>query len=229
MLIVFITFLYGFATIRNARRTITDVSVEFEKGENFFLTSENVIEILKEKRVDIKNQLKSKIDVKSLEEKVNNHPMIESADIYVSVDGKLHSKIKQREPIGRVQTKKEVFYIDQLGEKMPLSKNYSARVPLFSGDIRENNLEEVHRLLNFIKKDAFLEKQVIAVTRTNKNEYYLKLRIANQKVLLGTIENLESKINNLKALYKDLIAQNKENKYKLLNLKYSNQVVCVKN
>ncbi|WP_196890699.1 cell division protein FtsQ/DivIB [Aureivirga marina] len=228
LLIVFISFLYGFAMHRNKNRVIDDINVEFEKGSNFFMTTNNVVNLLNQKGNKVSKKKKGDIDVQLLEEKLKKHPMVEEAEVYVSIDGKLNTRIKQRDPIGRIKTDKEVFYIDKLGKKMPLSKNYSARVPLVTGNVDTKNFKDVFKLLHFVSKDEFLKKQVIGIKRDKKKEFSLDLRQGNQKVLLGKIDNLENKIYNLKALYKNLILQKKENKYKLLNLKYSNQVVCVK-
>ncbi len=53
---------------------------------------------------------------------------------------------------------KKVYYLDSKGNRMSLSENFSARVPLVSGEISEENCKPFLLLFNEIKKDDFLKK-----------------------------------------------------------------------
>jgi hypothetical protein len=50
----------------------------------------------------------------------------------VSIDGVLKAVVKQKTPIARVFTDEGSFYIDYQGSTMPLSDEYTARVPIVS-------------------------------------------------------------------------------------------------
>ena len=74
--------------------------------------------------------------------------MIEKSDVFVSIDGVLKAVVKQKTPIARVFEGDESFYIDYEGGKMPLSNNFTARVPLVSGEINKKNSEDLAAIIS---------------------------------------------------------------------------------
>ena len=202
--------------------------IEFEEGNNLFMNYQMVNKMLIQNGKELKNQAKSVIDLHLLEERVLSHPMVENAAIFLTVDGVLKTRVKQRTPIARVISGKKSYYIDKQAKVMPLSVNHSARVMLISGDVKESDSEEIHKLVSTILSDAFLKKQIIGIRKTQKKEFILNTRFGDQKVLIGKCEDLGRKFKNLNSFYKKTISDNSIENYSTLNIKYTNQVVCTK-
>ena len=227
ILILILVFLFGFSNYRNETKKVTS-EVIFEQGENLFMNYEMVNKLLIQNQKHVKNQAKSLIDLSSLEQQVLEHPMVENATTFLTVDGQLKTSVKQRTPIGRVNNNSESYYIDRQGEKMPLSNNHSARVPIITGLSETENINDVFELLNYIKSDMFLKKQVVGIHKSAENDFLLMTRIGSHKINLGGIDNLEVKFKNLKAFYNHTMTNKTIENYKMINLKYNNQVVCTK-
>jgi cell division protein FtsQ len=83
-------------------------------------------------------------------------------------------------------------------------------------------------LLLSIKKDEFLKKQIVGIHSNEKNEFDLITRIGDQKIHIGTIENLSTKFKNLKAFYNYSMGNKTTDNYSEISLQYNNQVVCTK-
>lgn len=228
LLIALVMFLFGFSNQRNIHQIVNIIDIKFEEGDNLFMDYEMVNKLLIQNSKPVKNQAKSLIDLNGLEKQVLKHPMVENASIFLTVDGQLKTKVKQRTPIGRIKTEFDSYYIDRLGKKMPLSKNYSARVPIITGIIDENKMNEIYQLLLSIKKDEFLKKQIVGINSIEKNEFVLITRIGDQKIHIGTIENLSTKFKNLKAFYNYTMSNKTIDNYSEISLQYNNQVVCTK-
>jgi len=154
--------------------------------------------------------------------------MVESATAFLTIDGQLKTSVKQRTPIGRVNTGSESYYVDRQGEEMPLSGNHSARVPIVTGLSATENIEDVFALLTYIKRDVFLKKQIVGIHKSAENDFLLMTRIGSHKINLGEIKNLEVKFKNLKAFYNYTMTNKTIENYKMISLKYNNQVVCTK-
>jgi cell division protein FtsQ len=223
-----VLFLFGFSNYRNSQKKITNINIEFEQGENLFMNYEMVNKLLIQNTKTVKNQAKSLIDLNELEKQVLAHPMVENATTYFTIDGYLKSSVKQRTPIGRVNTGLESYYIDRQGKKMPLSSNYSARVPIVTGVSEEESSSDLYKLLLFIKHDSFLKKQLTGIHKSAENDFILRTRIGGHQIILGKIEGLEVKFKNLKAFYNHTMTNKTIENYKTINLKYNNQVVCTK-
>lgn len=111
---------------------------------------------------------------------------------------------------------------------MPLSTNYSARVLLISGEVNEDDNNQIYLLVTKILNDEFLKKQIIGIQKKANDEFVLSTRIGDQKIELGKIKNLDLKFKNLNSFFSKTMADHSIDNYALINLKYNNQVVCTK-
>lgn len=218
--------LYGFANYRNATRKIIDVEIEFEQGDNLYITTEMVNKLLIQSLGNVKNTTKEKLLLRVVEQSVEKNVMIENAEVFVTVDGVLKTKILQRKPIARIKENTNSYYLDRQGKKMPLSANYSARVPIVTGVKEKVDLEEVYQFVTRVLKNTFMQKQIIAIHINTEKEFLLKTRMGNQIIEFGKLKNEESKIKKLEAFYQKVVQDKKLNKYSKINLKYNKQVVC---
>ena len=222
-----VVLLFAFSSSRNAVRKVSVPNIHFEGDDNLFITHETVSKLLIQNQQGIKNMPKETLDLNQLESALNSNPMIKSAEVYMNINGALLAEIEQKKPIARVSTNAS-YYIDDQGSYMPLSTNYTARVPLVTGQIEKNNLETVFTMARKIYNDEFLRKNVIEIHQNSDKTIYLKLRQCNFEVLVGNVSYLDKKINNLKAFYKKTLKEKTLNNYSKVNLQFDNQVVCTK-
>ena len=225
--LILVVFLYAFTSGRNGVRKVSTPNVKFVGDNNLFITNETVSKLLIQNYPEVKNVSKETLDLNVLENALNSNPMIKSAEVYVAVNGTLNAKIEQKRPIARVSTNAS-YYIDDEGFYMPLSTNYSARVPLVTGYIEKNKLKNVYKVASKVNNDEFLKKNVFEIHQTINNIIYLKLRQCKFVVQLGNVKSLDKKINNLKAFYQKSLKEKTLNNYKKVNLQFDNQVVCTK-
>jgi cell division protein FtsQ len=221
-----VIFLYGFAEKRNNARKLSHVEVQFIQFENLYVTEETVNKLLILNEITVTSVDKETLDLNKVEKVLDNHPMIENAEVFLTIDGVLKTKISQRRPIGRILGNK-AYYVDRLGTKMPLSPYYSARVPILIG-VAEKDINEVYPLLKYINEDQFLTEHITSITRLNKGLYQLEVRQMNFSLFFGKIERVGDKFNNFKAFYKKAIKDDLLNTYKMVDLQFGNQVVCTK-
>ena len=228
LLLALVVFLYGFSINKNSRKEVHEIVIEFEEGNNLFMNDQIVNKLLIQNGKTVKNQAKSVIDLHLLEANVLSHPMVEDVAVFLTVDGLLKAKIKQRTPIARVLSNTKSYYIDKQAKVMPLSGNHSARVLLVFGDIKEVDISKIHILATAILEDEFLKKQIISIQKVPNNEFVLNTRVGDQEIFLGKIEDLNHKFKNLQSFFKKTMTDKTIGNYTSINLKYSNQVVCTK-
>ena len=227
VLVAFVGFLFAFASAKNAKREVSKPYVKFIGENNLFISSEAVSKLLIQNYGNIKNVSKESLDLNVLENTLNANAMIKNAEVYVSVNGVLSAEVEQKTPIARVSTSTS-YYIDNDGFDMPLSTNYSARVPLVTGYIEKNNLKNAYQIAKKINNDEFLKKHVIEIHQDINKKLYLKLRQCRFLVQLGNLNFLDKKINNLKAFYKKNQKESTLDHYTKVNLQFENQVICTK-
>ena len=222
-----VVLLYAFTLSRNNARAIADTTITFKGDGNLFITHETVSKLLIQNQLGDKNVAKEILALNTLEAALNSNPMIKSAEVYMSVDGVLNAEIQQKKPIARVNASQS-YYVDDEGKYMPLSANHTARVPLVTGNVNKNNLDNIFRIAKKIETDAFLKQHVVAIQQQSTGHIFLKLRQCDFMVNLGGLHLLDKKINNLKAFYKKSLKEKTLQTYSMVNLQFDNQVVCTK-
>lgn len=226
ILILLVGGLYGFAEHRHKNRKLTDIKVSFTETENLYVTEEVVNKLLIQSNDSVSSIDKETLDLNRVEAMLNDHDMIENAEVFLTLDGKLKATVSQRKPIGRVAGNSS-FYLDRNGEIMPLSEYYSARVPLMFG-FDGSTVAEVYGIVSYIQNDDFLRKHVTGITRLNAEAYALELRENDFQIYFGDTTEIDLKFNNFKAFYKKATKDKKLNTYKKVNLQFGDQVVCTK-
>ncbi|MDG5490162.1 cell division protein FtsQ/DivIB [Psychroserpens sp. SPM9] len=227
LLLVVVVFLCAFSTVRNSSRKVATPAIKFVGDDNLFVTHETVSKLLIQNQETVTNKPKDIIDLNELESALNSNPMIKRAQVFMSVDGLITAEIEQKKPIARVSTNAS-YYIDDTGSFMPLSTNYTARVPLVTGYIEKNDLAIVHAVAKKVQSDEFLTKHVVEIHQNQDKTIDLKFRSHDFNIHLGTLKLLDKKINNLKAFYKKAMKDDALDNYKLVNLKFDKQVICTK-
>ena len=226
-LVGLVLFLYAFSSFKNNSRPISSVNVQFTGEDNVFITSEMVNKLLIQSQEKLYFVPKDAIDLRKMEFLLESNDMIKSAQVYLTVNGEVRAKVEQKRPIARVSYG-DVFYIDEDGFRMPLSSQHSARVPLVYGIVGEADLETVYKVALTVYNDSFLKTYVTEIHQNENKEISLKLRLLDFEVLVGTLYNLEIKLQNLKAFYQKAKKDTMLDVYKSVNLQFENQVVCTK-
>lgn len=226
-LILVIMGLYAFSNHRSEQKTVNGLTIEFVGDQNLYITQSMVNKLLIQNYGPLTNVPKEKLVLNTIEKVIEANEMVKSAQVYLTVNGELTSKIVQRRPIGRIEGKSK-FYLDDEGKRMPFSISHSARVPIITGKVSGESLEDVYEILKYINKDEFLRKNVIGIHIEDVDNYQLKFRMEQFVVNLGGIDNLEEKFNNFKAFYAKANKDKTLEQYDIVSLEFDNQVVCTK-
>ncbi|MGB6153972.1 MAG: hypothetical protein WBG48_18450 [Pricia sp.] len=219
--------LYAFSNDRNERKKIKGIDIEFVGDQNLYITQGAVNKLLIQKFGSLENVPKEKLALNTIEKTIEASEMVKNAQVFLSVNGTLATKIVQRKPIGRVEADAK-YYLDEDGKRMPLSSSHSARVPIITGKITGESLEDAYEILNYINADDFLRKNVIGIHVEAEGRYQLRFRTEQFTVNLGGVENLDEKFNKFKAFYTKANKDDTLDNYDIVSLEFNNQVVCTK-
>jgi len=227
LLIAVVVVLCAFSSQRNAKRKTLPPEIKFIGDDKLFVTYATVSKLLIVNDGSVTDKPKEIIDLNELETALNSNKMIKNAQISMGINGLITAEIEQRNPIARVRTNAS-YYIDDEGAFMPLSSNYTARVPLVTGAVEKNKLTAVFKVANKVRSDEFLKKHVVQIHKYENGTFDLKLRKFDFTVHLGSLDAIDKKINNLKAFYAKALKDGVLNDYRLVNLHFDKQVICSK-
>lgn len=223
-----VIFLYSFTSNRNSQRKLKKAEVIFVGQNNNFVKQESVNKLLIENSSDVKTIAKEELNLNKLENSINAHPMIQKSEVFVSVDGVLKAVVQQKTPVARVVDEQGSFYIDYEGNTMPLSDNYTARVPLISGENNVKNKKKLSEVLKMIYDDEFLKKNIIGIQVLSDESLLMSNRNFDYQIDFGKMLNEEQKFKNYKAFFQKAVLDSTLYKYKKISLRFTHQVVCTK-
>ncbi|MFV0142425.1 MULTISPECIES: cell division protein FtsQ/DivIB [Empedobacter] len=221
--------LISFTVIKNASRTVNKIDVAFvQPVDNYFINDESIREIINKDGKNIMKQSLREVNVKEIEQIVSESPFVDSVQVSKDINGHLRLDIKANSAVARIKTLKNEFYLTTKGGKMPLSKLNSADVILVSGDVKPNEYEDLSKFVQALKADDLLKNHIIAIQKVGQRSFNLIVNTGNYYIELGTLNNFEQKLHNLKLFYNQYIDFIGTEDYEKLSLKFVNQVVATK-
>lgn len=232
--------LLGFANVdrNDARCWKFDVEVEHLSGL-YFIDEAFVREQIHNMGQPVVGSLMDSLDITDMRSRIMQLPSVKEATVYKTVDGCVKVKVRQRSPLFRVITKNHgSYYVDNEGGRMPLSNQYTARVPVITGNIdvpfasaesteREKELiQSCFDLIKYFEGNSFWSSQAEHFVVDANGDFVMIPRVGRAEIIIGDETELDSKLRRLKAFMKEMSHKNNLNKYKRINVKYRDQVVC---
>ena len=243
----------GFADSRQSRMKCNElvITIVDTLGQSF-VEPEDIRLMVLNKFGELKGQTLSSINIALLEKIIANNAFVADAEVFSSVDGKLNIEVRQRRPVVRVVNfNQESFYIDDKGIFMPLSEKYTARVPLANGyifhraserQVSNNNstkdnsvvdtihstMKNIFDVAHFVNHDDFWNAQVEQIYVNADGDIELIPRVGRHNIILGNGQDLNDKFDRLFLFYTEGLSKSGWDKYKTINLKFKDQVVCTK-
>ena len=221
-----------------------NVSVDRELGL-YFIDEETIREKVLDLGDPIINSNLKEIDISRIQNTISKIASVKDAKVYTTLDGQLHIEVSQRTPIVRIINKDgSAFYLDRDFRIMPLSKNYTAKVPVFIGELNispnclqnqpgdahdiksRQQLEDIYQIVNSVSASEFWSAQCEHFHVSSNGDYEIIPRVGGHKIILGDTNRLNRKFKKLEAFYKKTVNKMDLNRYTAINLKYKDQVVC---
>ncbi len=219
-------------TVLNQRpsdQKCTQVKVVIEdSASTCFITSSEVVSILKRNRLYPQGRLMDSIRSKVIEQELEKNTFIESAECYKTPTGNLCIYIQQRLPILRVMPGDGTssYYIDLNGHSMP-GGGHAAHLPVATGHIsRDMAQKELHQFALLLRDDDFWSKQVEQINVTSEGDIELVPRVGNHILFLGKPVNIKNKLSRIRTFYDKALSQVGWNKYSRISVEFDNQIIC---
>lgn len=197
--------------------------------DKHFVTEGDVIYMLKTSKLFPVEQPMNEINTEKIEQELMTNEMISKIEAFKTPSKNIKLEIEQKMPILRVNSTSGNYYIDNMGSVMPLSRHYVAHVLVASGYInKEFAMNELYHFVQFLQDNEFWNNQIDQIYVDADQEVELIPLVGNHKILLGSFDDYQKKLDNLKLFYEQAIPKVGWEKYSLINLKYRNQIVCTK-
>jgi cell division protein FtsQ len=254
LLVAGFTIIFAFVQKKEDELLCSKVNISILRDpmkENYFVGEDAIRKLIAKHFGQIENTSLKNIDVNYLERLMYSNPWVASANVYLSIDGVVDIEIEQRQPILRIiNEKNESYYMDSQGKRMLWSPDFTPRILIATGNIKENfaawstssaselinndtlktltMLDDLYSMAKFILADEFWSAHVEQLYVNSNGELELVPKVGDHKIIFGNADEMAEKFWKLKTLYTEGLNYTGWENYDTLNLKFNNQVVCTK-
>lgn len=203
-----------------------DIQDDVVKG---FLDVNTVKSQLQHAKLYPLGDLMSDVDVRKIEESLNQNPFVERAQCYKTQTGRVYISLTQRIPVIRILSDNgDDYYVDNHGTIMP-DTHYASDLVVATGHIQRRYAERVlSQLGNFLLQEPLWRSQVEQVNVLSDGSLEMVPRVGDHVVYLGQPTGLRRKLSRLEKFYKYGLSQAGWNKYSYINVEFDNQIICKK-
>ena len=173
------------------------------------------------------------VDMRAVEDFLEQNPYLRQADVYLGASGRLVLNLHQRVPLMRVvDNSGRHWYIDTDTVRMPVSTHFTARVPLVNGnfpvtaDVKQWPMDDLFRITELLQDDDFMGSLIDQIYVESPQKIWLVPRLGPSRILLGTTEDLESKVERITKFYKKALPAQGWDAYSYIDTRFAGQIVA---
>ncbi len=230
-----------FAVQYKTNSNIQNVSVQLISDSSEKLVAErDIINYIKKSlNKDIEIEKIEDLDINKIEETLNHVTQIKHAEVFLDSKQNLSIKCELRNPVVRVcRGGKKDIYLDESGVAIPLSKRAVCRVPIINGNVNKIKYDEKDvegsifgNILEISKKiyyDDFLRPLIEQLYIDKESKLILIPKLGRQEIVFGDWEQIDDKLDKIKAIYKSGMKGSAWREFKKIDLNWEGQVVITK-
>ena len=203
-----------------------DIHLEEDIVEGF-LSVDDVKRMLTLDHINPQGRSMPQVNLRLIEETLQAKELIENVECYKGQEGQVCINIRQRIPVIRVMNNSgENFYVDSHGKPMP-GTDYPCNLIVATGHVSKPYAEKwLTPFANMVLRDPFWKNQIVQLNVLADGSLEMIPRVGNHVVYLGQPVDIEKKLKRLRQFYAKALNVIGWNKYKRINVEFSNQIVC---
>ena len=197
-----------------------------DRAERMYLSENELTAMLQAENIYPVGKNVNQVSLHRIERTVGRHPMIRTAECYMTARHEVRVRLTQRIPVLRVQTAIESFLIDS--DRKVMQARSSVRdelliargavgVQLASGKLADFAL--------WIAENEYWQDRIDYIYVQSVQMIYLYLKQRDERIVMGNLKDFEKKMNKLRLFLLNSGEATKDKHYQELDLRYKGQVI----
>lgn len=212
---------------RQQKQKISFNGITIKESVDGFVDKGLILNYLREQSHCFDSILITDFNKEKLEKMLKSYSGIKEVEVFSNQKGEINILIEQKKAIVRVKSNTDDYYLDEFGKKMILSDTYTPKLLVATGNISDKNHADIYNFIKEISKSDFWRAQITQI-HFESNNILLIPRVGDQRINIGSFEKIEEKLDNLYHFYKVAMDLKGWQTYSDINLKFNNQIVCVR-
>ncbi len=207
-----------------------------DKAERSYVTVQELSQLLRNADLYPVGRTLDVVSLSRMESAVKSHPMVRTADCYLTPRNEVKIRLTQRVPLLRVQTPTETYLIDTDRRVMPARECVKDKMLLATGNVGpQMAASQLAEFAVWLQEDDYWRTRIHHLHVQSPQMIYLYLasgdgtRTTTEKVVLGPMRGYERKLAKLQTFLEKGREATKDKQYYELDLRYRGQVIARKN
>ncbi|MBR6304198.1 MAG: hypothetical protein IKR37_01045 [Paludibacteraceae bacterium] len=198
-----------------------------DRAERLYLTENELSSLLEKQDLYPVGRKLSAVALHRIENAILRHPMVRTAECYLTPKHIVRIRLTQRVPLLRVQTPLDTYLIDSDRKVMQARSSVRDEVPLVTGNVGVQMASgPMADFAEWLQKESYWQERIRHLYVQNPVMVYIYMRNPNQpRVVMGSMRDYERKLKKLRTFYQNIPAEVKEKNYTELDVRFRGQVI----
>lgn len=197
-----------------------------DRAERMYLSENELTAMLQAENIYPVGKNVNQVSLHRIERTIGRHPMVRTAECYMTARHEVRVRLTQRIPVLRVQTAVESFLIDSDRKVMQARSSVkdelliargAVGVQLASGKLADFSL--------WMAENEYWQDRIDYIYVQSVQMIYLYLKQRDERIVMGNLKDFEKKMNKLRLFLLNSGEATKDKKYQELDLRYKGQVI----
>ena len=210
-------------------------SIQFiiqDKAERQYVTEKELLQVLEEEGL---NPVGRPMDIGVLhrmEQLILHHPMVRTAECYMTPRNEVRVRLTQRVPILRVQMPGDTYFIDSDRKVMPVRAAVKDSVLVVTGMVGVQLASGVLAdFAQWLEDEPYWQERIHHVYVHTPQMMYLYLKkgerftVSGERIVLGTMRGYERKLNKLRTFFENSEEIIRDKNYYEYDIRFRGQVI----
>lgn len=168
-----------------------------------------------------------RVAIDRIEQTVRQHPMVERAECYTTPLYEVKVDILQREPILKVQTPTEVYFIDTHHRVMPWREQIKDEVLLVTGAVGlQAASTSLADIAEWVQKEPYWRERIERIHMRTPQMAVVYLKGENMPtVVMGNLNGYRHKLGKLRTFMEKGAEATQDQNYRELDIRFRGQVI----
>lgn len=236
-----VVFVLVSAVQKEQKNTCREVVISIDESNGYKMINESEIMLAlwpENKGLVPQGKTIASFDLFNLERQLEKNPWVQSATIYFDTKQRMNIGLTQKMALARIfTTDGNSYYLDSNFFLLPVKGYQVISLPVFTNFYIDpmklssqdsNTMSRIESLAQFILADSFWMAQIESVNINTDHTFELITQVGNHRVLLGLRDDWNRLFKKLEALYSTMIENDSWDKYAMVDLQFTDQVVCTR-
>ena len=198
-----------------------------DKDERLYLTEDELTTMLKTERLYPVGMPLDHISLYRIEQAVARHPMVRTAECYLTPRNEVRVVLTQRVPLLRVQLLEDGYLIDTDRRVMQARASVNDPVLVVTGNSTVQLASGVLAdFAKWLRRDAYWRMRIKRVQVMNPHLFVLHMTDPQApQIILGDMNGYAHKLRKLRTFFDNGEEETAGKQYKVLDIRFRNQVI----